>query len=77
MKKKLQDLADALLSKEQIRTVKGGTTWYCNCYGTFTGFPSQPGPHPGCTVLCGPPPGSGGGGSGCSDTLPGLPPCKP
>lgn len=39
MKKKILDLAANLLSKEQMKNVKGGQS-YCNCCGTvvFMGY---------------------------------------
>lgn len=39
MKKKILDLAASLLSKEQMKNVKGGQT-YCSCCGTlvFMGY---------------------------------------
>lgn len=38
MKKIVEKFANSLLSKEQMKSVKGGTT-YCNCGGTIIGVP--------------------------------------
>jgi hypothetical protein len=33
MKKSILKFANRLLSKDQMRSIKGGQPFYCNCYG--------------------------------------------
>ncbi len=54
MKKLISQFSDRLLSKEQLKTVKGGTQ-YCTCDGTL-----QPLTWPTCEQQC----SAGGGGYG-------------
>ncbi len=49
MKKKLLDLAANLLSKEQMKNVKGGQT-YCNCCGNLVYM--APYNYPPCNTFC-------------------------
>jgi len=58
MKKALLKFADALISKEQMKGIKGGVV-YCQCPGQgLTGYPDGTN----CATVCS---GGGGGGFGC------------
>lgn len=63
MKQLLKKFSDHLLSQQQIKNIKGGTT-YCMCSGQLIGVPTQS-PQPPCSVSCGSPGGGGGGPKPC------------
>lgn len=54
MKKALAKFANALLSKESMRSVKGGVVYcYCPDRGEWVGFPDTSGPENGnCVYRC-------------------------
>jgi hypothetical protein len=56
MKKTLKKFAASLLTKEQMKGIKGGVL-YCVCEGVLYGFPDNA---QGCSFYC-----SGGGHCGC------------
>lgn len=50
MKKLIADFADALLSREQLKVVKGGAR-YCTC-GPNNEWLFNPNPHMDCATFC-------------------------
>lgn len=72
MKKLISKFSDKLLSKQQLKTVKGGAQ-YCFCSGqlVYIGSSFPPG-WEGCTAFC-QDYGSNPGG-GCPSIIPGCPP---
>lgn len=60
MKKVILKLADSLMSKEQMKSIKGGTM-YCMCDGVLHAFGSGSGYT--CEYFC-----AGGGHCGCCAT---------